>query len=1184
MKVSWTTEQQNAISATDGSILVSAAAGSGKTAVLAQRVINLISRENYPVDIDKLLIVTFTRAAAAEMKERIIRNIDALLKDDPYNKNLLRQKQLAYKANISTIDSFCSNLVREYFHTLEISSDYRTADESELEILKKQALDLALEVFYAKSDSSFQKLLDAFADTKGDKSLREAVLTINTFLSTQPFPNQWMSNMIDGYDEENISKSIWGKIIIEHINSLITHAVNLSKFSLGLLEDDEALNDSLSFHHDDDILFLTKLNQMLGDDWDRAKDFVQSYSYSKYLAPKGYKDHPIKLKTADNRDKVKKLISQISSYFSMSECEIKAELNEVQTVTSALFDLVNEFRNQLRVLKTKKNILSFADVEQLAVRLLATPDSDKGYTKTPQALEISKRFSMVIVDEFQDVNDVQNLIFNCVSENESNLFVVGDVKQSIYSFRQAKPQIFIERKANYNTYNSDEEKYPATIILDKNFRSRQEVCETVNYIFSLIMQKQICGMDYTSDERLNAGSVYPESTQCNFEMALIDRNDSSSLDKAEIEASYIADKIYRMINSDNFKVKCHDGNMRTAQLSDFAILLRTTKNIATKYVKVLKSKGIRAFCEEKESAFDAQEVRIILNFLKVIDNPSLEIELLSVLVSPIYGFTPDDLASIRSDSRKINLFASLKLHSSHPKVKAFLVQLDNLRSYSSTCSVDELIGKVLDVTGFGAITSAVVGGENALQNINLVRYYARTFEKNGYKTLSDFNNYIDRLVDCGQDLASAPNSNTANIDGVRVLSIHKSKGLEFPVCFIADSAHNFNFTDLSNNVVIDSKAGLGIKKKIGICRYKTFSRLAVELELKRNVIAEEMRVLYVALTRAKEKLIMISCQKGMKDYIINLNSKLLSSDSVEPYAVSSCKSYSDWVIATALLNPTASPLREYAGIHDKIINHNADCPNWKFEFIDTQSELENSETSVDDSQELILVDEITEDFDYAQILRHNLDFVYPNYEQTILPQKVSASQIAHSENSQFFDTIIARPKFISQNTSSAVERGTAHHLFLQYCNFEKARQDLKSEIERLIKCRRLTAQQAESIDCIKLGALLNTELFDRIIASPIVLREEQFTVKIKASLAVDSYINSNDPDIIMQGAVDLAFVEDGRLVIVDYKTDRVGEISKLTDLYRKQLLLYKNAMEQSTEFEVKELILCSVHLNSYISI
>ena len=649
----WTPQQLNAIYATDGSVLVSAAAGSGKTAVLVERVINLVTRSENPIDVDKLLIVTFTRAAAAEMRQRISLALNSLLENDPYNPNLLKQKQLLYTASISTIDSFCSEIVREYFHALGVSRDFRIADEGELDVLRKTALDNTFNTFYSSDSDDFIALLDAFSSKGGDVKLRETVLKIATFLSTQPFPENWLENMLSGYGENLVAESIWGKIIIEYAKSTVHHAINLTQNSLKILENDAKLQNSFAPKIEDDLVFLDNLLKKLYlNSWNDICSAAFSFSAGRLTPPKGYKDNPIKIAVANNRDEVKDAIKSVQLYFANSEKEVLSEMKELQGLVSTLFDLVREYIKEFDAQKSKKNVLSFSDIELLTVKLLAEP-LDDGYRKTSAADEISNRYDAVIVDEFQDVNDVQDLIFKCVSREENNIFVVGDVKQSIYGFRQAKPQIFIDRKNSYEKFDVVNPAYPATIILDKNFRSRKEVCDTVNFIFRNLMTKQSAQMDYTEDEMLNVGASYPESTDCDFEISLIEKSAFEDYDYAEIEARHIANKIHSMMKS-GFLVK--DGEVqRKATYGDFAVILRSTKNTAQTYVKTLIDCGIPAFSENKENSFEAKEIKVILNLLRVIDNPALDIPLLSVMCSPIFGFTPDELSQIRADERYSNL-------------------------------------------------------------------------------------------------------------------------------------------------------------------------------------------------------------------------------------------------------------------------------------------------------------------------------------------------------------------------------------------------------------------------------------------------------------------------------------------------------------------------------------------------
>ena len=1182
MERKWTPQQLDAIESTGGSVLVSAAAGSGKTAVLVERVIRLITAEKNPVDADRLLIVTFTRDAASEMKQRISLALNRLLEDDPYNPQLIRQKQLLYNASICTIDSFCANIIREYFHVLEISPDYRTADDGELHLMQSEAMDKAIEAFYSSDSKEFTLLLDAFSGKDGDTNLRKTVLRVHDFLNTQPFPEQWLEELLSNYKSQNVSKSIWGQIISDYAQSAVAHGINLTENSIKLL-DDEVLTEKLRPVLEDDLSYLNSLQEkLLGNSWDEAVIHINSKKLKTLATPKGYKEHPTKIAIAANRDEFKKTNDKLKRYFCRSEQEAKAEFEELYQIVKVLFALVKKYIAELDALKSKRNILTFSDTELLTVRLLAKPDKSGGYLKTEQAYEISKRYDAVIVDEYQDVNDVQNLIFNCVSSEESNLFVVGDVKQSIYGFRQAKPQIFLGRRDSYNRFDRDLQNYPATIVLDKNFRSRSEVCDSVNFIFSRLMSRQSAQMDYTADERLNVGAVYPETDDCNLEISIIEKRNFDDASTPQLEATYIANKIKQMMSS-GFTVT-DSGTRRKPTYGDFAIIMRSPKSSAQDYVNTLIANGIPAYSEENESAFDAQEVKILLNFMRVIDNPALDIPMLSVLCSPIYGFTPDELAQLRANNRRLSLYHSLRDYAEkNEKAKQFLSQLTTLRSFSYTCTVDELIGKIYEVSSIGAITSAIRGGDNPLSNLNLIRHYARSYEANGYKTLSDFIHYIDKLIDNGTSLPSDASQSLDSLNGVRILSIHKSKGLEYPVCFLAGTAKKFNKTDLTADVLIDSFAGLGIKRKKGVCRYNTLPRLAVEIEIEKNEIAEELRVLYVALTRAREKLIIVGSVTDTDKYIEKLTSKLVFNSIIEPYTVSNSASILDWICLTALANPSVRTQMNTIAEHI-ILKEN--YPDWIFHSVKSFEELtlgiEQAE-EIPDYSEFLLPNET--DVDYKELLQKNLSFQYPNADILSLPQKVSASQVAHNQSNDYFDRIIAKPSFLSKESVAAVERGTAHHLFLQFCDFERARDDIRSEIIRLKHLGRLSESQAQSIDENNLSKLLHSALFDRVIQSVAVYREERFTAKIAPSFIYDEYKGiETDAKIILQGAVDLAFEQDGKLVIVDYKTDRVKDMEKLCQLYQKQLELYKEALSQTFEKEVSECIICSIHLNTWAPI
>ena len=1174
----WTKQQQNAIGSTGGSVLVSAAAGSGKTAVLVERVIRMITSEQNPIDVDRLLVVTFTRDAAAEMKQRIAHTLSELLEDDPFNEHLLRQSKLLYTASICTIDSFCGDLVKEYFHTLGVSSDYRIAEQSELELIKAAAMDIAMEEFYNKGGDKFSMLLDAFSGKGGDQNLRRTVWKIHGFLETQPFPDKWLDDMLESYGEREVSQSIWGKIIIDYANSAVSHAVNLCENSMNtLLEADAALSDKLTPVIEDDLLFFQSLQaKLLSGDWDSILEFVHSFKPKQLRPPKGYGENPQKLAVAANRDAAKDTVKRLKKYFCRTEDEAMDEFAELQDLVTVLFSLIRRYTVALDELKRKKNILTFSDIELLAVKLLAEYDDELGYVKTDLGYEISSRFDAVIVDEYQDVNDVQNLIFNCVSDDETNLFTVGDVKQCIYGFRQAKPQIFIKRKENYFRYSEDDPVYPAAIFLDKNFRSRSEVCDTVNFIFSRLMSKDTARMDYTRDEYLNAGAEYPPQQGCETELTIIDKDEFYGETGAQLEARYIARRI-REIMSSGFMVKDGDASRRPTY-GDFAVMLRSAKSSAAIFVKTLTDSGIPAYSEEQESAFDSLEVKILLNMLRIIDNPALDIPLLSVLCSPVYGFTPDELAQIRVKNRYATLYSALKKWSgSSSKARLFLEQHDSMRSYANVCTVDELIGRVLETTSLGAITCAVNGGDAPMRNLNLIRHFARGFEAGNSKSLSDFIFYIDRLIDSGIDLPSGSTMDADSVNGVRVLSVHKSKGLEYPFCFLAGTGKRFNKSDLSADVLIDSTAGLGIKRKTGVCRYNTLPRLAVEIEIEREEMAEELRILYVALTRAREKLMIVGTVSNIGNYINKTASRLLFDRFIDSFTVTDAKRILDWITLCALVNPSS---RKKMLDGSRQITTDEPYPEWDFTSVTEYSQI----VSFGAGHIISEASESTEhhsDINYADILRENLAFVYPKQAAAHLPQKVTASQIAHTQSGDYFEKIIVKPRFISGESATAVERGTAHHQFLQFCDFKAARDDISKEIKRLEADGALNGSQAELIDKEGLSRLLGSRLFDRIIASGNIYREERFTVSVPASIIYGE--EASDDKIVMQGAVDLAFEENGKLVIVDYKTDRVRDINKLVTLYKKQLDLYREAMKQSMEMEVGECVICSVALNETIS-
>lgn len=1193
MATQWTDNQRKAIFANRGSVLVSAAAGSGKTAVLVQKIIEMITDSENPVDVDRLLVVTFTRAAASEMKERVSIAINKLLEADPYNQNLLRQKQMIYKANISTIDSFCIDLAKEYFYKLDIKQDFRIADKNELKVLEKEAMDITFEHFYENGGEAFVNLVKSFSSPRDDKVLTEIINKVYEFLLSHPFPKKWMEEKISMYNDENeLLKTVWGKEILAYVSSAVDYCLRICQSANFTILDIEELQSGSCF-----VLFceyqnfLERLEKKLKENsWDELRLLICNFPTPRLVFPKKFDDDDVKNLIKNCRDNVKNTMQDIKKLFAWTEEECKKDIKELSPLVQTLFDCVGFYSEKILESKLVKNIADFSDVERYMIKLFVKEcTSDNSIVLTDAAKEVAKRFDYIMVDECQDVNEVQDLIFRSISNEENNLFMVGDVKQSIYGFRQAMPEIFLSRKNAYDLYDEEKDQYPAKIILDKNFRSRKGIASGINFVFSHLMSEEVGDMQYSDEEQLNPAAAYPPQNDCEINLALINRDSySSDIDFTVLEARYIATQIHKMVLS-KYQIT-EKGQQRSITYGDFAILLRDAKRISQTYVKELVALGIPAYSEANGSFFEAEEIKIMLNFLRVIDNPVQDIPLLSVMMSSVYGFSADDLAEIKSGKRHFNLYSAVNsaAESGDNKSKDFLSEISALRTFAVTHSVEELIRQIYELTGYPSIVSAVQTRPNAEKNLHLLCEYASSYESSGYKGLSSFVHFLDKMKECGCDFEAGSLVSGEVTNTVKVMSIHASKGLEFPVCFIAATSKQFNTDDLKNDVLLHSNIGIGIRKREKLCRYTTMPREGVALEISKSKMSEELRVLYVALTRAKEKLYVVSSQKKPQAYIEKLSTKIAVGGKIPSYAVKNAKSISDWVFMCGLVHPSLNVLAQFANLSMEfktIINEEDDT--WDFSFIDSDiCDLENCK-DLFDSEIFAREDLFSEvpESDFIKTLDKRINYKYKYSPLVTIPTKVSASDLSHRDTNNVFNKVLQKPVFLTEEKLTPTQRGTALHLFLQLCDFSKAKENPQAEIERLKDLGYLSLVQAQSISLEQVGNFMNSALASKILSSKEVFREFQFMSYITAD-EFDADIDKNfkDEKILLQGAVDLAFEDNGELVIVDYKTDRVKDISKLKETYSKQLLLYKDAMEQSTDYKVKDCIIYSLYLSDFISI
>ena len=1176
MSRNWTEHQRDAITAQGGSVIVSAAAGSGKTAVLVERVIRMITDTENGVDADRLLVVTYTRKAAAELKSRLKEALTDCIRDDPSNPFLIRQQSLLGKAHISTVDSFCMSLCKEYFYLLDIDRNIRIADSGELSVMRSDAMRLALDVLYDEKDPKFHRLVETFASARGDSRLEDNIARLYDFLRSHPFPERWMAEKLAYYsDFSEVGDTIWGRIIAEYTREAAQYLQMLCDRALNAISMDEKLYDKLFLLFDSYRVFTERLTEAIGrHNWDEIRGVLLSFEAGRLSTPRGYADNPLKIEAASARDIFKDTVKSLQKLYTQEESLCLYDIERLKDYAEQLFKAAALFEEHYAMIKKENGAADYADIEHWVLSLIIDKET---MTATDVAREIASRFDYIMVDEYQDANEVQDTIFKTISRDEENLFVVGDVKQSIYGFRQAMPELFLKRKNNAAPYHREDERYPAKIILEKNFRSDSAILSAVNFFFSKLMSEAVGDIEYNEEEMLFPGAAYAPQSEPAVELDLIDKEAVGEEDAAIAEARYIAEHIHQMV-AEGYPVKDGD-DYRPAAFSDFAVLMRNLSSYGALYREVFELYGIHAHSESSAGFLGSREIMLITNFLRVINNPALDIELLSVVMSPVFAFDEDDLARIRIGDRKGSLYAAITQDAErgNQKSRRFLEELAYYRNISVTVPLHQLITLIYERSSFMSIIAAS-DSAGAVNNLRLLLDYARAFEQNTHRGLSSFVNYLDRLVEDGSDLPAAV-SDSAGDFGVELMTVHASKGLEFPICFLANTARKF-VSDASKPVLLHSRYGYAQKlyDPALSASFNTMPRNALAMEISRDEMSEELRVLYVAMTRAKQKLIMLATpSRSVASYIAGVAKKLAGQREISPFAVRSANALSDWLTMCALLHPDGEPLREYAGVA-------ADCePQADFDFtcrvIDTPFDEEESndiETQiVNTAQDSAVID----------ILRKHADYRYPYEALQGLPVKVAASTLAHRMTDKAYDRHLDRPAFMQGEKLTSAEKGTALHAFMQFVDFAAAREDMQAQISRLNDEGYLTQAQVNSIDKERAARFIQSDLVTRCLNADEVYKEYRFNVKIPAKL-VDPRIEEafREEKVILQGAVDLAFVEDGGLVIVDYKTDRVKDPATLKERYASQLLLYKDAMEECLGIPVKECLIYSIHHSQEIEV
>ena len=1158
----WNSDQLAAMSSFGGNLLVSAAAGSGKTAVLVQRVIRMLTDEQHPVDADRLLIVTFTNLAASEMKARISAELSRLFAENPKDARLQRQILLMERAHIGTIHSFCLDVIRENFSTIGLAPDCRIADDDEAQDIAFAALEETIENYYKEGSPVFSELVETLGGGKTDNKLSEAVLTLHGFMRALPHYEDWLFEKAAMYDPSvPVSETPWGKILLSRASALLRRSINLAKYMRD--ECDEEPFDTYVPMFNDDIFLLERLLQRCEhESWDSFRKELSLAVFTKMPTVRGLKC-VLKTRIDNARKEYKGAVGALMEEFFATEEDFREDIADLYPKINCLFSLAMDFDRLYSQMKREKLLLDFSDLEQLTLSVLSEKSADGKYVPTPAAMALSDRFEYILVDECQDINKAQSTIFDMISRGD-NLFFVGDVKQSIYRFRQAMPELFLEKRRLWPVF--DGKNYPATIILGRNYRSRKSIAGAVNYIFEQIMSTEAAEMDYGEEEMLIPEAAFPDDEICRNEAIIIRAEE----DSVKTEAAAVAERIYNMVlrGTPIFD----GGESRPIRYSDICILLRSMKNQGEVYISALREKGINAKSEKGKGFLSRPEVCAVIDVLKAVDNPLLDIPLAGAMLSEMFLFTPDDLAKMRFEDKKRPLYSSVKSAAENGDQKSadFIRTLEILRRSAAYEGSDAVIEKLYELTGFTQVMRSCEDGALRLANLRLLIKYAADREKNGSHGLSSFLRFITRLEERDSDLA--PAGSTGGTNCVRIMSVHGSKGLEFPVVFLCGTGKKFNFDNRTDMPLLHPELGFACARrdsKTGV-RFATVPQQALKHELRRLSLAEEMRILYVALTRAKENLIITCAQKDPEKYLSSLADDARFGRKIDPFAVSGAKCEADWIFTTLLRHPDAKDLRLLAGLEESCVL--MDDTKWSFsvvslEEIEAQEQTAEEETVPPADEKL-----------YNTLMERE-KWVYPFAASEKIPVKAGVSSLTHQEMHQKM-LFAAKP---SHGELSGAERGTALHTFMQFCDFSAAKADPASEIKRLAEKRFITEKQAKVIDPRKVSAFFESEIYKRIEKSPKVYRELRFLQGLSA--AELGYEGAAPEDkITVQGVADCVFEEDGKLIVLDYKTDFVENIEELAERYSAQLNMYKKLLTKSLGKPVTEAVIWSFRFGKELEV
>ncbi len=1176
MGIQLTKSQQAVVEDRGGRVLVSAAAGSGKTRVLVERLFRRVLGEEQ-ADLDDFLIITYTRAAAAELRERIAQELGRRMAEDPGDRHLQRQLLLVYQTDIKTIDSFCTALLRENVHLLDLgeqgglTADFRVLDEGEAELLRQRVLPRVLESFYTGMTPGQTQLADCFGFGRDDRGLEDLVLELHSKVQSHAYPHRWLEEQRQSWASlpEDGGETEFGRALLTRLARKARHWSDLLTRAGEELRSDNALERAYGPAFASGTAQLEALAEAAETGWDAAAGRLPDFPR---LSPaRKCEDPALKEKMQTLWNRCKKESAAFCAILETTGAETGEDLRRSAPAMEALLALCVDFSAAYQQEKLRRNVTDFSDQEHYAVRLLLGEDG----RPTPLAVVMSERYLEVMVDEYQDTNQVQNCIFDALARGGRSLFTVGDVKQSIYRFRLADPTIFLEQYRRYPDAAEAEEGEPRRILLSQNFRSRKEVLDAANFIFSAIMIREMGEVEYGEAERLYFGAAYlPPREDCLTEFHLLlppqDDGEAEKVPAALLEARMAADRIASLL-SEGFPVTDEDsGELRPCRAEDIVILMRSPGPRLRHYARALMERGIPCATQENEDFFSSMEVAVMCSLLEILDNPRQDVPLIAVLRSPLAGFSPDRLALIRGRHPEGDFYEALAAFGEED-CEEFLTRLADLRSLARDMSVHRLIWRIYNQWNVLGVFGAMSGGGRRRENLVALYEHAKSFESAGYKGLFSFVTHLRRLLESGEQPVTASGASSG---GVQIMSIHKSKGLEFPIVLLTDLGKRFNRADLQTPVLVHPRLGLGplyidLDRRI---RYPTIAREAVSGLVSRESRSEEMRVLYVGMTRAKEKLILTASMPAAGRRMKELGA--LSALPVPAETVDGGRSMAEWILLPLLRRWEAAPLRDLAGQEAEDFSLTEDALWQVFLHKDTPGICLPAGTEAGGNS--------AADAPALPVNREALDFVYPYAAACTAPTKITATQLKGREKDREIvqETIqpyvrrdFSAPRFLSgRRPLTGAERGTATHLVMQHLPLEEDT-DVGAVVEDLAARRFLTREQAEAVDQAAVRRFLASPLASELQKADRVEREFRFSLLMPG----EKYFPELDggEEVLLQGVVDLFAVRDGGVTVVDFKTDYVTEdtLPEKIAHYRPQLEAYSAALERILELPVKHRIL-----------